>query len=105
VTWSIDPGAARGVLDRAVAHVPDVDTAASAHSIAVDAASTAALHAPATQAALGIVGADPLMKGIAAARRYIEQVVLTVDEVIAIYDRGDLEMALETQRQVPGEPQ
>ncbi|MET0735433.1 MAG: DUF6507 family protein [Microbacterium sp.] len=104
MTWSIDPGAARGVLGRVLAHTADVDTAADSTATAFADAKSAAVHAPATNAALSVVAADPLLMGLAAARRYIQDVVAVVDSVISTYEAGDLEMAAETQRMIPGEP-
>ncbi|WP_345800152.1 hypothetical protein AAIB33_11800 [Microbacterium sp. AZCO] len=71
MTWSIDPAAARTVLDKAMDRVAEVDAAAEAHSSAIDAAQAAAPDGSATKAGLRIVVADPLMRGIAAARRYV----------------------------------
>ena len=104
MTWSIDPASARSILDGVMARVTSIDATAEGLGSAVDHATAAMDDAPATKAALAVVGSDPLLMGIAAARRYVEDVVLTVDSVIRIYEQGDLEMALQTQRHVPGEP-
>lgn len=86
MTWSIDPAAARTLLDKVMDRVVGIDAVAEKHSEAIDGAAAAAANAPATAAALAVVGADPLMRGVAASRRYVEDVVLTVDSVIGIYE-------------------
>ena len=103
--WSIDPGAARGILGTALTYTEKCDAAAEAHALAVGDAQAAATRAPATAAALEVVASDPLMLGVAAARHYIEDVVLKVDEVIGIYETGDLEVAQLVQSEVPGQPE
>jgi len=101
MTWSIDPGSARGVIASARAQTSSLDEAAATVADRFAEAAAAAQHAPRTIEALTNLAADPFLVSIASARRRIVAVTDTADAVIDVYVAGDLEMAAQTQAAMP----
>ena len=100
--WRIDPGPARGAIDKAAAEAeqfPDLE--ADLVSALSDALAALRGHGPSTAAKLASIQSNPFEIDLRAAQQHIEQAVAATRQAISAYEAGDEEMAATYENGIP----
>lgn len=88
--WRIDPGSARGAIDKAEGAAEEFPTLVSALS---DALAALGGHGPSTATKLASIQSNPFEIDLLAAKQHIEKAISATRRAIGAYEAGDEQMA------------
>lgn len=100
--WRIDPGPARGAIDKAEGETQEFPTLETDLVSALsDALAALGGHGPSTAAKLASIQSNPFEIDLLAAQQHIEQAISATRQAISAYEAGDEQMAATYENGIP----
>jgi hypothetical protein len=100
--WRIDPGPARGAIDKAEGETQEFPTLETDLVSALsDALAALGGHGPSTAAKLQSIQSNPFEIDLLAAQKHIEQAISATRQAIGAYEAGDEQMAATYENGIP----